>query len=44
MKKQLTKELKCNKIKPSKLSYASTVLMAEKPHVGPENLRSYINY
>ena len=44
MKKLLTKELKYNKIKPSKLSYASTILIAKKLHVDPENLRFYVNY
>ena len=44
MRKQLTKKLKYNKIRPSKLPYISAVLIAKKPHVGLEDLRSYINY
>ena len=44
MKKWLTEELKYNKIRSSKLFYISAILMAKKPHVGPEDLRPYINY
>ena len=44
MRKWLTEELEYNKIRPSKLPCVSAVLMAKKPHAGPENLRPYINY
>ena len=44
MKKWLIKELKYNKIKPSKLFCASTILMVKKLYVDPEDLRSYVNY
>ena len=38
MKKQLTKELKYNKIKPSKLPCTSAVLIIKKPHTDPKKL------
>ena len=44
MRKQLTEELKYNKIRPSKLPYVSTILIAKKSHIGPEDLRPYVNY
>ena len=44
MKKWLTKELKYNKIKPSKLSYTSAILIAKKFYVDPEDLYFHINY
>ena len=44
MRKWLTEKLKCNKIRPSKLPCASAILIAEKPHAGPEDLCFYINY
>ena len=44
MKKQLTEELKCNKIRPSKLFYISTILIVKKFYAGPEDLRFYVNY
>ena len=44
MKKQLIKELKYNKIRPNKLSYISTILIAEKFYTGPKDLRPYVNY
>ena len=44
IKKQLTKELKYNKIKPSKLPYTSAILIIKKSHTGSKDLRFYINY
>ena len=44
MRKQLTEELKYNKIRPSKLSCVSAILMVKKSYVDPEDLRPYVNY
>ena len=44
LKKKLTKKLKYNKIRPSKLPHTSTILIVKKPHANLKNLRLYINY